>query len=149
MREGFRRLLVFTLRGERYALDLREVAEVMEPPSTFPIPHAPSCLAGIINFHGSLVAVLDLARFFAVEPGSEEGKILVLDKSIANLALKVDTVENLIPEESILEERDGSEETTARLLIMADGEIRELAVGTILDKLEAAISIEGGGSCGT
>jgi len=143
MNEGFRRLLVFTLRDEKYALDLREVAEVLEPTPTFPIPRAPRFFSGIINFHGSLVAVLDLAMFFGGKPGTAAGKILVADRNIANLAFQVDAVENIVSEEVLLEEREGDDDMTARHLVMADGEIRELSVNRILESLEAIISGEG------
>ncbi len=140
MNSGCRRFIIFSLRGERYALDLREVAEVMEPPLTYPIPRAPHYFAGIINFHGTLVAALDLAMFFGAKPGFPGEKILVLDRNIANLAFRVDMVEDIIAEETVLEERDGSDEMTASLLVMAGGEVKVLAVRHILEKLEATIN---------
>ncbi len=135
-----KRYIVFTLRGERYALDLRDMAEVMEPPPTFPIPRAPHYVAGIVNFHGGLVAVLDLAMFFEAQPGAPGEKILVLDRSIANLAFHVDRVEDIISEEAVLDEREGDDAMTASLLTMADGEVRVLAVRNILEKLESVIN---------
>lgn len=140
MGSGFRRYIVFTLRGGRYALDLRDVAEVRDPPLTFPIPRAPHYFAGIINFHGALVAVLDLAMFFEAQHGSTGEKILVLDRSIANLAILVDMVEDIVSEEVVLEEREGGDATTASLLVMADGEVKLLAVRNILENLEAVLN---------
>lgn len=140
MSGGYRRFIIFSLRGERYALDLREVAEVMEPPLTYPIPRAPDYFAGIINFHGTLVAALDLAMFFGAASSLPGEKILVLDRNIANLAFQVDMVENIISEEVVLEEREGSDAMTASLLAMADGEVKVLAVRHILEKLEANIN---------
>ncbi len=137
---GCRRFIIFSLRGERYALDLREVAEVMEPPLAYPIPRAPDYFSGIINFHGTLVATLDLAMFFGADPGLPGEKILVLDRNIANLAFQVDMVENIISEETVLEEREGSDAMTASLLAMADGEVKVLEVRHILEKLEADIN---------
>jgi purine-binding chemotaxis protein CheW len=140
MDDEFRRFIVFTLRGERYALDLRDVAEVMEPPLTFPIPRAPHYFAGVINFHGALVAVLDLAMFFETQPGPPGDKILVLDRSIANIAIQVDMVEDILSEEVVLDEREGDDEASTSLLIMADREVKVLAVQKILEKLEAVIN---------
>lgn len=140
MSDGCRRFIIFSLRDERYALDLRDVAEVMEPPPTYPIPRAPHYFAGIINFHGTLVAALDLAMFLGAEPGSPGEKILVLDRNIANLAFHVDTVEDIISGETVLEERAGIDAMTASLLVMADGEVKVLAVRPILEKLEASIN---------
>ena len=137
MNKGFRRLLIFTLREERYALDLGKVAEVMEPPPSFPVPRAPHYITGIINFHGALVALLDLAGFFTTGAAMPGGKILVLHRTIANLAFQVDTVENIVSEEVVLEESESADPLIARLLVMADGEISELAVEKILERLES------------
>jgi chemotaxis signal transduction protein len=101
---------------------------------------APNYFAGIINFHGALVAVLDLAMFFEAQPGASGEKILVLDRSIANLAFLVDMVEDIISEEVVLEEREGGDAMTASVLVMADGEVKLLAVRNILEKLEAVLN---------
>jgi chemotaxis signal transduction protein len=140
MNSGCRRFIIFSLRGERYALDLREVAEVMEPPPAYPIPNAPHHFAGIINFHGTLVAALDLATFLGAKPWGAGEKVLVLDRAVANLAFHVDMVETIISEEVVLEEREGGDAMTASLLVMADGEVKVLAVRNILEKLEATIN---------
>ncbi len=140
MSGGSKRFIIFSVQGERYALDLQDVAEVMEPPPTYPIPRAPHFLAGIVNFHGTLVAALDLAMFLGAEPGGPGEKILVLDRSIANLAFCVDMVENIVSEESVLDEMEGSDAMTASLLTMADGEVKVLAVRNILEKLETVIN---------
>ncbi len=140
MKDGCRQFIVFTLGGERYALGLREVAEVMEPPPIYPIPHAPPYYAGIINVHGTLVAALDLAMFFGAGEVGMRQKFLVLDRSIASLALCVDAIEDIVSEDVVLEEREGDDAMTAALLIMAGGEVRVLAVRTILETLEAAIN---------
>jgi len=60
--------LVFSTHGERCALRLEDIAEVMESFAAFPIPNAPPCLIGVINFHGSPVPVLDLAAFLYGTP---------------------------------------------------------------------------------
>jgi len=83
--------------------------------------------------------VLDLAVFFEAQPGPHGDKILVLDRNIANIAIQVDMVEDIISEESVLE-REGDDEASTSLLIMADGEVKVLAVQNILEKLEAVIN---------
>jgi chemotaxis signal transduction protein len=60
MSGALRKYLIFTLAGQRFALDLAQVAEVVEQPATWPIPLAPSCYRGAMNFHGTIVAVMDL-----------------------------------------------------------------------------------------
>lgn len=139
MNDGMQRLLVFTVQGSRYALDLRDVAEVMDPQATFPVPWAPGYLKGAMNFHGSLVTLLDLAEFMNVGATEAGGNILVLDKRIANLALRVDGVENIVLSDAVLEEDESSDPMVDKLLILADGEIRMLAVGKLLESIEETL----------
>jgi len=136
MGSGTERLLLFTLQGTRYALDLKAVAEVLPPPVTFPVPWAAPSLKGAMNFHGTLVAVLDLAEFMGNGTMAPHGNVLVLDRSIANLALWVDRVDAIVPVDGVLEEDQSSDTLVDRILIMADGEVNMLAVGVILERLE-------------
>jgi len=143
MREGTNRLLVFSLLGDRYALDLRDVAEVMEPPLIFPIPRAPLFFSGIMNFHGKLVSVLDLALFLNGAPRNPHGKIVVLDSSIANLAVWIDMVESIVGSDVILDEDECGEPLVGKVLTMADGEVKMLSVERLLEKLEEALTANG------
>ncbi|HTP65480.1 MAG TPA: chemotaxis protein CheW [Geobacteraceae bacterium] len=138
--EATDRLIVFTLSGNKYALYLRNVAEVMEPPRIFPLPHAPLFVPGIINFHGNMVSLLDLARFLVNAPRDDNGKLLVLDTGIAHLALWVDAVENVGSADVVLEEFASDEALVEKVLAMADGEVRLLSVEKLLEKLEEILS---------
>jgi len=91
-----RRFLIFTLHGDRYAMNVSDLAEVMETPPTFPIPKAPKSFLGVMNFHGSPIPVLDLASFLHGEPPKNSGRILILDHKIGSLALRIDTVERIV-----------------------------------------------------
>ena len=140
MMDGTNRLLVFTLQGSRYALELRDVAEVLEPPVLFPIPRVPLFFPGIMNFHGNLVTVFDLSQFLNNVPRNPHGKVLVLDTRIANLAVWVDMVENIVATDIVLEEDESSEPLVGKVLIMADGEVKMLAVEKLLTELEEILS---------
>jgi purine-binding chemotaxis protein CheW len=140
MTDSTDRLLVFSLQRCRYALDIKDVAEVLEPPQIFPIPSAPLYFSGIMNFHGNLVSVLDLAHFLNDSTRNPNGKVLVLDTRIANLAIWVDMVETIVSAEVVLEEEPGSESFVERVLIMADGEVRMLSVDKLLERLEGNLS---------
>jgi purine-binding chemotaxis protein CheW len=143
MMDGTNRLLIFSLQGSKYALDLRDVAEVLEPPLIFPIPRAPLFFPGIMNFHGKLVSVLDLAGFLNRAPRNPHGKVMVLDPRLANLAVWVDMVESIVATDAVLEEDECSEPLVVKVLTMADGEVRMLAVEKLLEKLEEALSANG------
>lgn len=122
MTEAARKYLIFTLSGRRYAFDLDQVAEVVEQPATWPIPLAPPCYHGAINFHGTIVAVMDLAMFLGLSGGHGSDKLIVLDTRIAALAFLVDRVIRIASVDQV-DIREGADEefATARLNL-PDGE---------------------------
>jgi chemotaxis signal transduction protein len=93
-----RKYLIFTLAGRRFAFDLAQVAEVVEKPATWPIPLAPSCYHGAINFHGTIVAVLDLAMFLGLSGGHGPDNVIVLDNRIAALGFSVECINRITPQ---------------------------------------------------
>jgi chemotaxis signal transduction protein len=141
MVDGLQRFLVFSVRGHRFALDLQDIAEVVESPSLFPAPWAPGFFRGAMNFHGSVVAVLDLAGFLDLGAADREEVVLVLDKRIANLALAADSVENIVPSDLILETGESDDPLVERIFMTDDGEIRLLATGKLLEEIEAGLRV--------
>ncbi|MBT0651510.1 chemotaxis protein CheW [Geomobilimonas luticola] len=134
MKASSRGFLVFTLQGERYGLSLQDVLEVMDPSLPVPVPRAPEFIRGVVNVHGNLVAVLDLARLFARGEAVVEGKFLVLDRRIANLALWVDGVEGFVAEEAGTDPpADG---LIARVVRSGTGTIRILALDRLVERVE-------------
>ena len=140
MNEGIERFLVFTLRGTNYALDLSDVAEVVEPPPVFPVPRAPRHILGVMNFHGALTSILDLANFLGIGVFAPAGKVLVLDSRLANLALWVDGVSSIVSVEAIQNRETGNDAMIAERLQTDAGEINRLSLDWLLQKLEATIN---------
>jgi len=94
--------LVFRLGQERYAIEIREVAEAILPERCTPVPGSPASFAGVINLRGELVAVLDLARVLELpergERGNREGEpgfVLLLRRHGQRIGLKVDRIDGL------------------------------------------------------
>jgi twitching motility protein PilI len=61
--------------GERYLLDLLEAGEIVPVPALTSVPLTQPWYLGLANIRGSLVGVVDLARFFGTQrgqPGSEQ-----------------------------------------------------------------------------
>jgi len=98
MSDTAHKYLIFTLSGRRYAFDLAQVAEVVESPATCPIPLAPACYHGAMNFHGTIVAVMDLAAFLGLPGGHDAEQAIVLDARIAALAFSVETIIRITPQ---------------------------------------------------
>jgi purine-binding chemotaxis protein CheW len=65
--------LRFRLAGERYAVDITHIKEIIEYTSVTPVPLMPPFLRGVINLRGSVVPVIDLAVRFG-QPPTEPGR---------------------------------------------------------------------------
>jgi purine-binding chemotaxis protein CheW len=55
-------LLVFSIGGCHYALRLLMVERVLSMVEVSPLPNAPAVALGVINYHGTIVAVVDIRR---------------------------------------------------------------------------------------
>lgn len=53
-------VIVFTHGDARFAIELRWVREVFTLGYVTPVPRAPAAVAGVVNYRGSIVPVLDL-----------------------------------------------------------------------------------------
>ena len=97
MNDGAQSFLIFTLSGARYAIALTQVAEVIDQTVTWPIPLAPGYYHGAMNFHGSIVAVMDLSLFLGRGTGHATGKVIVLPTGTASLAFMVESIVRITP----------------------------------------------------
>ena len=98
--------VVFRLEGQRYALHLSQVERVVSMVAVSPLPKTPAVVAGVINYRGSVVPVLDLRpRFdFARREFGLTDHLLLARTTRRMLALPVDEVlgVNEVPVENIL-----------------------------------------------
>lgn len=101
MSDHNRKLLIFSLQDSLYALYLKQIAEVIDPPRLSPIPLVPACYSGALNFHGDIVAVMNLALFLGLAGSIQPGKIVVLHQEIAALAFLVDSVIRIVSEDEV------------------------------------------------
>jgi chemotaxis-related protein WspB len=60
--------LIFQLGDNRYALDAREIAFVLPLIDVVWMPGAPAAIAGVCNYHGSPVPVIDLSQVVLGRP---------------------------------------------------------------------------------
>lgn len=63
--------LLFQLGTDRYALDVRQVAEVLPVVSIKLIPQARPAIAGIFNYRGAPVPVIDLNQLMSNRPAQQ------------------------------------------------------------------------------
>ena len=63
--------LIFQADGDRYAIDLAEVSEVLPMLHLKKIPHAANGIAGVFNHHGTPVPAVDLSAMLLSRPARE------------------------------------------------------------------------------
>jgi chemotaxis-related protein WspB len=64
-------LLLFTLAGDRYALDADQITEILPLVDIRPIPHAPAGVAGVFDLRGTAVPVIDLSAVVLGRPAAK------------------------------------------------------------------------------
>ena len=53
-------VIVFTSNANAYAVELGWIREIFTLGHVTPVPHASSAIAGVVNFHGAIVSVIDI-----------------------------------------------------------------------------------------
>lgn len=86
--------LGFMLAGEKYAVRIALVAEILKPPPLTEVPRAPRYVKGIVSVRGRLVTVIDLRRRFRLTESEADSRtrILLVDRGDEQLGLWVDEV---------------------------------------------------------
>lgn len=88
-------IVVFSLNGEHYGVDIRHVREIVTNQKVTPIPGAPPYVQGMVNLRGHVVQVIDLKRRLGLtlQDGSSQARIMVVDLAGVSAGLTVDEVE--------------------------------------------------------
>lgn len=87
-------LVVVRLGGCRYALPMASVAEVGRPPSLTRVPGLPAWVAGVANWRGRVLAVLDLRSLLAASADEldRRGRLVVLHHDGVRVGVLVESV---------------------------------------------------------
>jgi purine-binding chemotaxis protein CheW len=95
-------LLVFRLAGERFALPVTDVAEVIDPIPATVVPHAPAFARALVNVRGVITPLIDLRRRLGIPPAaaSATSRLVVLDITLdgapQRVAIEADAVETVM-----------------------------------------------------
>ena len=136
MTDQCRKFLVFSLNRLRYAVDLSQVAEVGDPPQIWPIPLAPPYYSGAFNFHGDIVAVINLPLFLGIAGCGQPGKIIVLHHETVSLAFHVDAIVRIVSEDEISVCKPCDASFAGATLALPDGEATQLDLETLIRAVE-------------
>ncbi len=93
--EAVTELVVVRLGGGRYALPMSAVAEVGRPPSLTRVPGLPAWVAGVANWRGRVLAVLDLRPLLSAPSvrGDRGARLVVLQHSGVTVGLLTEGVD--------------------------------------------------------
>jgi purine-binding chemotaxis protein CheW len=99
------RHVVFGVAGERFALPLGSVREVVVPQPPFArVPRAGGAVRGVMNLRGRVVAVVDLAELMGLPPralAAGYGQVVILERDRRHLGLLVAGVIGVEPLSSL------------------------------------------------
>lgn len=91
-------VVVVRLGGCRYALPMSSVAEVGRPPGLTRVPGLPSWVAGVANWRGRVLGVLDLRPLLTSDASSTDrrGRLVVLNRGAVTVGLLTEGVEGTL-----------------------------------------------------
>jgi purine-binding chemotaxis protein CheW len=88
-------VVVFSLCGERFAVDAGHVIEAFELDAPTPVPGTPERLVGVVNHRGNVLGVFDL-RGLLVADGSRDGELthaVAVDADGLTFAIAAEAIE--------------------------------------------------------
>jgi purine-binding chemotaxis protein CheW len=120
-------VVVVRLGGSRYALPMEAVAEVGRPPGLTRVPGLPAWLAGVANWRGRVLAVLDLRPLLEAPAGEldRRGRLVVLHRGGVPVGLLTEGVEGT---------REVEPEQLEASLAHLPGTASELLLGQVTDE---------------
>lgn len=91
-------LVVFSLDDEEYALNIKDLKEVIKIPLITPLPNSPEFIKGILNLRGKIVVVVDLEkRFNLVRENKITPKhIIIVESENTDFGVLVDQVKEVL-----------------------------------------------------
>lgn len=88
--------LIFTLGEELYGLEINAIQEIIEDPSLYYVPRATGVLTGAVNFHGQILAVVDLPALLGFTDTRRDHRRVVLTPEFQSLVLTVSSVQRIV-----------------------------------------------------
>lgn len=100
MAPRMKNVIVFTTGDKSYAVELGWIREVFTFGHVTPVPHAPQAIAGVVNFRGSIISVLDLRNCEGESSvggalASQGESALLLEVDRCQVALRAGTIDEV------------------------------------------------------
>jgi len=86
--------LHFALAEEIYAIEAKDVDEIIQSPNMTMVPTAPEYIEGVFHYRGAILPSVDLKKVLNITHESDSGKsrYLIIRPKDITIALKVDKV---------------------------------------------------------
>jgi len=89
-------VIVFSIGRAVYAVELGWIREVFTLAHVTPVPHAPSAIAGVVNFRGSILSILDIRGLGGNRAQASQGEsALLLEVDRCQAALRAGTIDEV------------------------------------------------------
>ncbi|MDT8443481.1 MAG: chemotaxis protein CheW [Desulfuromonadales bacterium] len=88
--------LIFALGEADYGLEIDAIQEIIEDPPLHYVPRASGSLIGAINFHGQVLAVIDLPGLLGFSSEKRDHRQLVLTPRCKSLVLTVSNIQKIV-----------------------------------------------------
>jgi purine-binding chemotaxis protein CheW len=89
-------IVVFSLRGEHYALPIADVSEIIRYTPPRSISSDAPWIQGIISLRGKVIPVFDLAARLGLAAAGEPGKIIIIESDAEHIGVMVDEVDEVL-----------------------------------------------------
>ena len=87
--------LLFSLDETLYGLEIAAVQEIVEDPVLHQVPRARGVLRGAINFHGQVLAVIDLPDLLGIASTQRDHRLVVLSPAFKSVVLTVGRIQRI------------------------------------------------------
>ena len=98
LKESIQELLAFSVNEEAFAVELKDIVEIVVPPPITLVPRAAKAVLGVCSVRGQLVTVVDLRCILGL-PASKttaQGRILLAQSGGNTFGLQVDSVQQVV-----------------------------------------------------
>ena len=85
-----------TGRKETFGINVFKVREVMRTPEITAAPEMPDCVEGMVSLRGTLVPVVDLAKYVGIDPKTPRGIMIVTEYNGHTQGFLVEAVDTIL-----------------------------------------------------
>lgn len=96
--EQERQLVIFSLYGEEFGIEITKVREIVKPREITRLPNVVDFVEGVTNLRGEVIPIIDLKKRFGVEATAitDDSRIIIVDISDNRVGLIVDDVTEVL-----------------------------------------------------